>query len=81
MPCTARPLLTCLRLAAEVQQGAKAQSSNAGPATAVEARFGLPNQQSTAAIQTCLQTGVHAVTLPTTASLSTPVLFFTGHPA
>ncbi|KAL0055144.1 hypothetical protein WJX82_007626 [Trebouxia sp. C0006] len=42
---------------AEVRQGAEAGPSNAGPAAGVEARFGPPNQASTLAIQTCLQTG------------------------
>ena len=44
-------------MSAEARQGAEAGPSNAGPAVGVEARFGLPNQASTVAIQTCLQTG------------------------
>ena len=44
-------------MSAEARQGAEAGPSNAGLAAGVEARFGPPNQASTVAIQTCLQTG------------------------
>ena len=44
-------------MSAEARQGAEAGPSNAGLAAGVEARFGSPNQASTVAIQTCLQTG------------------------
>lgn len=56
--------LPCARVecvVAEVRQGAEAGPRNAGASSGVEARFGPPYQASTAAIQTCLQTGPHSV--------------------
>ena len=64
LACCNMAWLPCARVecvVAEVRQGAEAGPSNAGPSSGVEARFGPPNQASTAAIQTCLQTGLHSV--------------------
>ena len=43
---------------AEVRKGIEATPSNEGASSAVAARFGVPNQPSTKAIQTCLQAGM-----------------------
>ena len=55
--CSLEQEFTCMTLTAEMKQGAEAGPSNAALGSAVSARYGMPGQTTTAAIQACLQSG------------------------
>lgn len=47
-----------MTLTTEMKQGTEAGPSNAALGSAISARYGMPGQTTTAAIQACLQSGM-----------------------